>query len=128
MKSSADWERFGPRELETSRVLLEEIQSLATQTALMKKTLQDPRAALVGNTFEFSYLLVTCDDPTVGEQIVCHGAHGLLDPLTLAVLFSLQTGVFILRLRSTDDRQHPAGNQFRRLLHGLCTHLHRIQS
>lgn len=50
VKSSTDWKRFGPRELETSRVLLEEIQSLGTQTALMKETLQEPRAALISGT------------------------------------------------------------------------------
>lgn len=33
MKSSADWEQFGPRKLETSSILLDEIQSLGTPTA-----------------------------------------------------------------------------------------------
>lgn len=57
------------------------------------------------------YLLVSCDDPAIGEQIVGHRADWLLDPLALAVLFCLQTGIFIMCLRSTDDRQHPTRNQ-----------------
>lgn len=37
VKSPADWERFGPRKLETSRVLLEEIQSLGTHSVMIKE-------------------------------------------------------------------------------------------
>lgn len=71
---------------------------------------------------------MSCDDPAIREQVVCNRTNGLLNPQTSAVLFSLQTGLLILSLRSPDDRQHPARNQLRRPLHGFSAHLYHIQS
>lgn len=49
------------------------------------------------------HLLMACNDPAIRKKVGGHRAHWFLNARTLAELSSLQAGIFILRLGSTDD-------------------------